>query len=215
MLALGIEREGLPNILAGAFSELRRSKHSVELSGTTAGGRGKWENVDLLLGDHAAAGYDWLLVVDDDVWLPPGFLDAFVFLAERFDLRIAQPAHRARSHAGWQVTRRQTGRVARQTAFVESGPVVGFHSSTFDTLLPFPPMRTGWGLDARWSALAHERGWPIGILDAVAVRHGLRRIASAYDKSAAIAEASEFLAERSYVNAEDAQRTLAAHRTWR
>ena len=62
----------------------------------------------------------------------------FVFLAERFGLRLAQPAHRQRSHAAWAVTRRQAGSVARETAFVEIGPVVGLHASTFETLLPFP-----------------------------------------------------------------------------
>ena len=34
-------------------------------------------------------------MVDDDVVLPRGFLDRFLFLAERFGLQLAQPAHRA------------------------------------------------------------------------------------------------------------------------
>ena len=67
--------------------------------------------------------YDWLLVVDDDVVLPRGFLDEFVFLAERFDLSLAQPAHRHRSHAAWEVTRRRPFSVVRETGFVEIGPV--------------------------------------------------------------------------------------------
>ena len=45
---------------------------------------------------------DWLLLVDDDVALPRGFLDRLLFLAERFDLDLAQPAHRHRSHAAWE-----------------------------------------------------------------------------------------------------------------
>ena len=40
------------------------------------------------------------------------------------------------------------------------------------------------------------------------VRHGLRRIASSYDRGTAIAEAREFLAGRPYTRAGDAQRTL-------
>jgi hypothetical protein len=215
VLALGIEREGVPNVLGRAFDELSGSRHEVELARTTDGGRGKWENVDALLEGHPAAGRDWLLIVDDDVHLPRGFLDAFVFLAERYELRIAQPTHRARSHAGWRVTRRQPLSVARRTAYVESGPVVGFHSTTFETLLPFPPLRAGWGLCAYWSAIARDRGWPIGVIDAVAVRHGLRRIAAAYDRDAAIAEADEFLTGRPYVNATEAQQTLARYRSWR
>jgi hypothetical protein len=213
VLALGIEREDQPSILTEAFAELRRSRHQVTVAHTTAGGRGKWENIDALLAAHPPAGHDWLLVVDDDVRLPAGFLDGFVFLAERFSLRIAQPAHRARSHAAWRVTRRQPGVAGRRTAYVESGPLVGFHHTTFDALLPFPPLRAGWGLDHHWSAVARERGWPIGVLDAIPVRH-VRRIAVSYDRREAIAEGREFLASRPHVGAAEAQRTLHRYRGW-
>ncbi|MGH2889210.1 MAG: hypothetical protein ACRDNJ_06260, partial [Solirubrobacteraceae bacterium] len=214
VLALAIEREGEPGLLPAARAELERSRHLSSFAVRAAGDRGKWENIDALLAEHPADGCDWLLVVDDDVALPRGFLDAFVFLAERFELRIAQPAHRARSHAAWRVTRRRPGTVVRQTAFVESGPLVGFHADTFRTLLPFPRLRAGWGLDTHWSAVARDRGWPIGVLDAIPVRHGVRRIATAYDRGAAVEEAREFLAHRPYVTAAEAQRTLASHRGW-
>jgi hypothetical protein len=214
VLALGIEREGEPNVLAEAWAELRRTRHEISLAHTPAGDRGKWENVDLLLEKHSASACDWLLVVDDDVRLPRDFLDAFVFLAERFELRMAQPAHRARSHAAWDVTRRRPRAVARATAFVESGPVVGFHKSTFESLLPFPPLRAGWGLDSYWSAVAREQGWAIGVLDALPVQHRLRRIASAYDRGAAVAEARRFLADRPYLKASEAERTLETYKSW-
>ncbi len=153
-------------------------------------------------------------MVDDDVALPSGFLDTFLFLAERFDFQIAQPAHRHRSHAAWQITRRRRGCVARQTAYVEIGPVTAFHRTTFDALLPFPPLRFGWGLDLHWSALAREHRWREGIIDATPIRHGLRRIAASYDRGDAVAEARAFLAERPYTSARDAQHTLARHRSW-
>ncbi len=159
-------------------------------------------------------GCDWLLVLDDDVALPRGFLDVFLFLIERFGLKLAQPAHRARSHAAWQITRRRPGSLVRQTTYVEIGPIVAFHADTFPVLLPFPPLRAGWGLDAHWAALAADHGWPVGIVDATPVRHGLRRIAAAYDREEAIAEGRRFLAGKPYVKATDSQRTLATHRTW-
>lgn len=215
MLALAIERDDTPNLLSAARQELLRSRHQVAFASTTAGQQGKFENLNALLGEHPASGHDWLLVIDDDVELPAGFLDAFVFLAERFGLRLAQPAHRHRSHAAFAVTRRRASSVVRETRFVEIGPVTAFHAVTFDTLLPFPPLRAGWGLDAHWSALAASNGWAIGVVDATPVRHGLRRIAAAYDRGAAIAEARQFLAGRPYTRASDAQRTLAAHRNWR
>jgi hypothetical protein len=215
VLALGVEREDETNLLDSAREELSRSKHEVHFASTPVGGRGKFENLNRLLAEHPAAGHDWLVVVDDDVALPQGFLDVFVFLAERFELRLAQPAHRARSHAAYALTRRRVASVVRETRFVEIGPVFAFQAATFETLLPFPELRFGWGLDAHWSAVAAGRGWREGIVDATPVRHGLRRIASAYSRDEALAEAREFLSVRPYTPVEVSQRPIATHRSWR
>jgi hypothetical protein len=215
VLALGIERTDMPNVLVAARAELLRSRHEVRFVSTAAGDRGKFENLNELLALNPAAGHDWLMLVDDDVALPAGFMDAFVFLAERFGFALAQPAHRWRSHAAFVVTRRRPGTVARETAFVEIGPVCALRAITFDELLPFPPLRAGWGLDAHWSAVGRAHGWRLGVIDATPIQHGLRRIASSYDRGDAVAEAREFLAERPYTRARDAQRTLATHRSWR
>ena len=215
VLVLAIERTDVPNILPQARAELSRSRHEVTFATAPVGDRGKFENLNALLAQHPATGHDWLLVLDDDVRLPRGFLDAFVFLAERFDFALAQPAHRWRSHAAWQVTRRRPGSVARQTRFVEIGPVTALRAGTFPELLPFPPLRFGWGLDAHWSAVAAQRGWRAGVIDAVPVDHGLRRIAASYDRGAALDEARAFLTGRPYTPAAEAQRTVVTHRHWR
>ena len=214
ILVLAVEREGTPNVLHRARRELLRSRHAVEFASTTVGGRGKFENLNRLLEQHPPAGYDWLVAIDDDVVLPKDFLDGFIFLAERFQLSLAQPAHRQRSHAGWRVTRQRRHTVARQTAYVEIGPVVAFSPVTFDTLLPFPELRAGWGLDLHWSAVSSQHGWRIGVVDATPIRHGLRVVASSYRREDAVLEARRFLADRPYTPAADAQRTLAAYRGW-
>ena len=167
-----------------------------------------------MLAAHPAADHDWLLVVDDDVELPRHFLDRFLFLCERFSLQLAQPAHRLRSHAAWQVTRRRAMSVVRETAFVEIGPVTAFARTTFPTLLPFPDLQMGWGLDVHWAALARSHGWRCGMTDAVSIRHRAAPVADAYSREAAVAEARVFLAARPYLSADQAQRTLAAHRRW-
>jgi hypothetical protein len=215
VLVLAIERPELPNLLAQARRELLRSRHQVSFACTVVGGRGKFENLNLLLREHPPAGHDWLLVVDDDVALPAGFLDSFIFLAERFQLRLAQPAHRHRSHAAWAVTRRRAASVVRETRYVEIGPVTAFQAATFDMLLPFPELRFGWGLCAHWSAVAQRQGWRIGVVDATSIRHGLRAVASAYRYEDAVAEGRRFLADRPYNPASELQRTVAAYRTWR
>ena len=215
VLVAGVDRPERNGLMGAARAELARSRHDVEFAlAAGAGERGKFENLNGLLAAHPPAGHDWLLVVDDDVALPPGFLDAFLFCAERFDLRLAQPAHRRRSHAAWDVTRRRRGTVVRETAFVEIGPVTAFHSAAMEELLPFPDLRMGWGLDVHWAAVARERGWRIGVVDATPIAHVQAPAASAYDRERAVAEAAEFLAGRPYLPAAQANRTLAAHRTW-
>ena len=214
VLALGIEA-GTPNLLGAAREELMRSRHEVRFAATEVGDRGKFENLNALLADNPPHGHDWLIVVDDDVSLPAGFLDCFLFLAERFGLQLAQPAHRHRSHAAWSVTRRRLGSIVRETRFVEIGPVSAFAAPTFDLLLPFPALRFGWGLDLHWAALAREQRWRAGVVDATAITHGLRPIAASYDRSAAKQEARAFLANRPYIPAREAQKTLVTHRSWR
>ena len=88
------------------------------------------------------------------------------------------------------------------------------------TTTTFTTIQRDWGvnteqvksLDAHWSAVARQRGWKLGIVDATPVRHGLRTIAAAYDRQDAIDEAREFLAGRPYTPADEARRTIATHR---
>ncbi len=142
---------------AGDLAARRRARRRAATSA------GKFERLNELLaertGDDGLDAYDWLIVLDDDVDLPRGFLDRFLAAAEGAGLELAQPAHRLRSHAAWPVTRRVAGATARETTFVEIGPVTAFAPATFDALLPFPAgLRMGWGLDAHWSAVAAAGG---------------------------------------------------------
>jgi GT2 family glycosyltransferase len=214
VLALSVERPERRELAGAIREELARSRHQVELHTIAPQGRGKFENLNQLLAAYPADGHDWLLVIDDDVELPRGFIDRFLFLCERFSLVLAQPAHRLHSHAAWQVTRRHPGSVVRETGFVEIGPVTAFAHATFPVLLPFPELRMGWGLDVHWAALAREHGWRCGVVDAVSIRHVAAPAAAGYSRQAAIAEARSFLAERPYLSAGEAERTLSTHRRW-
>ncbi len=214
VLVLGVERPENRSLAQAMRIELSSSRHDVELHTCAAQGLGKFENLNRLLAQSPADGCDWLLVVDDDVELPRGFLDRFLFLCERFGLLLAQPAHRLDSHAAWAVTRRRPGSVVHETSFVEIGPVTAFARSTFATLLPFPSLRMGWGLDVHWAALAQRQGWRCGVIDAVSIRHRAAPPAAGYPRADAVEEARAFLADRPYVSAQEAQRVLATHRRW-
>ena len=188
---------------------LTSEHHRVRTSfGELREGVGKFER----LGDLVDAEADWLLVVDDDVELPPRFLDRFVAACEHLRLDLAQPAQSLGSHAAWRVVRRRPFALARETRFVEIGPVTGFRREVVAELLPFPPLRYGWGLDLHWAALADERGWRRGVIDALAVRHEGTPVARSYSPDAAIEEAQRFLADRPYLPSSAVHEVLAVHR---
>jgi hypothetical protein len=214
VLVLGVERPERSALASAIRTELMRSRHDVELHLTPPGELGKFQNLNRLLAAHPVEGHDWLLVVDDDVVLPRGFLDRTLFLAERFDFQLVQPAHRAHSHAAWRVTRRRPGALARQTPFMEIGPVSAFARATFATLLPFPDVRMGWGLDLHWGALARAHGWRCGVLDAVAISHSAAPAGDAYSREEAVAEARTLLATRPHIAAAEANTTIATYRRW-
>jgi len=131
-----------------------------------------------------------------------------VAVCERLDLALAQPAQSLASHAGWPITRRRGGSMARETRFVEIGPVTCFRRDAWAALTPFPPLRFGWGLDLHWAALAAERGWRVGIVDALPVRHEHAEVAGSYSPDDAIEEARWFLADHPFVDSERASETV-------
>jgi hypothetical protein len=216
--------------IAKAVSELRRSHRRVTvvlgaLDGrapaleqetllTGLRGRGKFENLNALLAEAPRGDARWLVVIDDDVALPRGFLDRFLFVCERLGLQLAQPALTHTSHAAWRVFRRRRWAVARTTHMVEIGPLTAFSTPVADELLPFPPLRMGWGLDAHWGALARERGWRLGVVDATPIRHSSRVTGSAYDREEALAELRGFLMERSWIDRNTANCVIETHAIW-
>ena len=194
------------------LDELRGSRHHVRVAaGSTADLReGKFQNLRQLLADQEPA--DWTLVVDDDLRVPRNFLDGFIALVEAFEFDLAQPAQTLASHAAWPSARRVPFSVARQTNFVEIGPLTAFRRRAAAELLPPPPLAMGWGLDLHWGALAHERGWKLGVIDALPVRHEWRPVGGSYSAADATAEAQRFLADKPYIHAADAGRTIEEYR---
>lgn len=201
VLVLGVERPG--RIMDAARVELHRTRHEITMRTIAMGTGGKFEHLNALLDIHPAGEHDWLLVIDDDVVLPRGFLDRFLHGAEKARLVLAQPAHRVHSHAAWRVTRRRPGGAVRESHFVEIGPVSAFAASAFPALLPFPRLSMGWGLDVHWGALARAHGWRAGIVDATPILH-TTPVGGGYDRAAAISEARTFLEDRPYVTRAEA-----------
>jgi hypothetical protein len=206
---------------AASTAEAQLARHTV----AERLGGGKFENLNAVLAAvctrsgsptartaAAPPDFDWIIVVDDDLLLPPRFLDRFIALCERFALDLAQPAQTLRSHSAWRVTRRRPASLVRETRFVEIGPLTAFGRRAAAELLPFPDLRFGWGLDLHWAAIAADRGWRLGVVDATPVRHESATVGSAYPRGDAEAEAADFLASRPYVPAPRASDVIAVHR---
>jgi hypothetical protein len=222
VLVVSVYRPG--SLLAEALPRLRSESHDVRFAlGAVEGPEpplaehtvaerlegGKFGNLNLVLAT-ASLDFDWILAVDDDLRLPPRFLDRFLALCERFALDLAQPAQTLRSHSAWRVTRRRPGSLVRETRFVEIGPLTAFGRRAVHELLPFPELRYGWGLDLHWASVAAERGWRLGVVDATPVRHESATVGSAYPRGEA--EAADFLASRSHLPAARAGQVVAVHR---
>jgi hypothetical protein len=227
VLVVGVYRPG--SLLAEALPALRSERHRVRIAlgstgpadeplreHTVAEGLtgGKFENLNRVL-EAAGTAPDWTIAIDDDVRVPRAFLDRFIAVSEAFDLDLAQPAQTLRSHSAWKVTRRRPASLVRETRFVEIGPVTAFGKAAAAELLPFPELRYGWGLDLHWAAVAAERGWRLGVVDALPVRHEFGVVAAAYLREDAVDEAARFLAERPYLHSDHAGEVLAVHRRLR
>lgn len=144
--------------------------------------------------------YDYVLVTDDDIELPEGFLDRYLELVERHRLALAQPARTHDSYIDHALVEQMDGLDARWTRFVEIGPLFSIHRAAAPLLLPFDeasPM--GWGYDSVWPVVVEEAGLHMGIVDAVPVAHRLRKPVANYDWSVADRARNAFLAKRKHL----------------
>ena len=136
----------------------------------------KFQIINELLAKEDLTQYEYVLIVDDDIVLPHHFVDHFISLQAELNFSIAQPARTSNSNVEHPIVEQQRGVLARQTLFVEIGPVVSVHKSAYDLIFPFDlisPM--GWGYENVWSYLLAQRNMKMGIIDVVPVNHGLRK----------------------------------------
>lgn len=206
VVVVGIYREAEP--ILSAVRDLGDTRHRVDFR-LGAMGDAPRELVAATVRDHLVAGKfqnlnvlaegmgdpDWLVIIDDDVVLPRRFLDHAIEICERLDLALAQPAQTRQSNANWPLTKRRLLTVARETGFVEIGPVTLIRRDAARILLPFPAdLRYGWGLDFHWAHQMEEAGLRMGVIDALAVVHASRKVASTYSWDAAQQEGTAYLA---------------------
>lgn len=155
-----------------------------------------------------------VVVADDDVRVRPDALRRLLDLLEAAELELAQPGHRRRSVHSHSITRRRLLSWARQTTFVEIGPLFVVRGRALRTVLPFPEdIAMGWGLDVRWASMARRGELRVGVIDAVPMRH-LDRAGFTYDDRAETERLNRELAAAGVTDVRQVQRTLATWWRW-
>jgi glycosyltransferase involved in cell wall biosynthesis len=169
----------------------------------------KFELLNALLADQNLGDYDYVLVIDDDIVLPRGFIDAMLPLQHELDFALAQPSRTSCSYIDHPIVEQQRGALARRTRFVEIGPVFSVHRSAFDLVFPFDPASPmGWGYENVWAYKLEQSGQRMGILDAVSVDHGLRKPVANYSWHSADDQRRRYLNANPHLTLEECFRVL-------
>jgi glycosyltransferase involved in cell wall biosynthesis len=142
----------------------------------------KWAVVNTVLKNLDVRNWDWVIVADDDIVLPGGFLKIFLALSEEAGFDIAAPGRLEIGVNYHPITSATRSVDARKTNFIEGGPVVAFKTTALPSFFPFDERSgMGWGYSSVWALIAEQHGYQMGIVDATPVSHGLRRVGAAYD----------------------------------
>lgn len=178
-----------------------------------SGAGGKFELLNRILARSGPA--ETVVVVDDDAWLTRGSFPDLVGLTVAAGFDLAQPAHDRTSRSTYTFNRRRLTTVARETTFVEIGPILVMRGQGPARLLPFPAdIGMGWGLELLWRR-ERERGVRMGVIDVVTVHHPDAPNATYLDGAAPEFErVQRLLAEDGLTTIRDAQSTVGRWRRW-
>jgi len=149
--------------------------------------------------------YDYLVFTDDDIFVDDNFLDAFIGWQQHLNFCLAQPARTRTSTADNTFVVSRPWLNARETHFVEIGPLFSMHKSIVNELLPFDlesPM--GWGYDLVWPIKVSASEKTMGIIDATPVQHSLRPQGAAYSTAKESVLMNEYLSTKQHLNFREA-----------
>ncbi len=176
----------------------------------------KFSLMNRLLADVDLERFDHVIVVDDDIFVREGFLTAFLSMQRRLGFAVAQPARAWHSHFDHSFVLRRPWLAARQTRFVECGPLVSFARDAIPLLLPFNAENEMWGLDLVWPLALERAGLTMGIIDAIPVDHSFRGQATTYNRAREDATMNAYLSRTPHLSMDKAFTVLKRHpATWR
>ena len=165
-----------------------------------------------LMHDEVLKRYEFVVVCDDDITLPDGFLDTYLGLQNRFDFSLAQPARTHTSYIDHQFVGQLLGIKGRWTRFVEIGPLFSMRQDIFQEFIPFDeesPM--GWGYDFVWPCIIEKIGCRMGIIDATPVEHSMRKPVDNYEYDDSVQTMEKFISQRPHLSLLEAFRILESY----
>lgn len=173
----------------------------------------KYAMINLLLVNENPDDYDYVIICDDDITLPAGFLDTFLELQEKYDFALAQPARTHNSYVDHVMVEKIDGLLARRTRFNEIGPLNSFRRDTIKLFIPFDVSTTpmGWGYDFVWPYVLEKNGLRTGIIDATPADHSLRKPVAYYSQDQARRQMKDYLAKTPHFSVEEAFIILESH----
>lgn len=177
-----------------------------------AEGEPKFVLLNRLLAGEDLGKYRFVIISDDDISLPPDFLDEYLDLVVKHDFALAQPARTHASYIDHHFVEQLDGLEARRTRYVEIGPLFSVRSDAFGAVFPFDESSyMGWGFDFTWPCAIEEMGLRMGIVDATPVEHSMRKPVAYYKHEDARKSMEDYLAGRPHLSRDEAFRILESY----
>ncbi len=172
----------------------------------------KFTLLNRMLSDVDLQKYDYIVVCDDDIKMEDGFLDRYLDIVGKHDFALAQPARTHNSYIDHHFVEQMTGLTARQTRFVEIGPLFSIRKDIYADIFPFDetsPM--GWGYDFVWPCVIERLGLRMGIVDAAPVDHSMRKPVKNYSYEEARSSMERYLSKNKNLSRGKAFRILETY----
>jgi len=172
----------------------------------------KFQLLNKILSGEELDKYSYIVISDDDITLPNNFLDGFLFLQEKYNFALAQPARTHNSYIDHPFVEQFDGLKARRTRFVEIGPVFSIRKDVFPLLLPFDENSSmGWGYDFVWPCLVEDGELRMGIIDAMPVEHSIRKPMQNYNYEDVNKIMKDYLSKTRHLDKNEAFRILESY----
>ena len=169
----------------------------------------KFQLLNQLLSGEDLGQYDFIIISDDDIVVPKGFLEGYIAAQLKVDFALCQPARADHSFFDHRLMLREKAYFARETRFVEIGPVFSMNKRAAALIMPFDeysPM--GYGYDFHWPVVMAKAGLKIGVIDAVSVDHSYRPQASGYSVTNNQSVMAAYLKKHPHLTYEEAMQVV-------